>query len=191
MFLHGDEQRSAGGRAVMGLGAARALARTARRQAKGHDADAGGPYVVDAALATLRPLVAVGPVKHRRHRLSDEPGHQEAGGVTPLQLAVASVWRRARNCCSSWVPTSRAGHAPCRRGCAGIGAVGVDMLGYAAAQLTPLMVAAAAGTLIGVFGRDRSFALLDSAAVDWKGRSARRHAPSSRCAIEQAVQLRS
>ena len=42
----------------------------------------------------------------------------------------------------------------------------VDMAGCTAAQgLTPLMVAAVTRTPVGVFGRDRSFALLDSTAV--------------------------
>lgn len=106
----------------------------------------------------------------------DEAATDTGGGMTPLQLAVALRWEggvellldagaalEGRSCPSSlWF---RAWDAT------------VDMTGCTPARgLTPLMVAAATRTPIGVFGRDRSFTLLDSTAVDWQGRSARRHA---------------
>lgn len=107
----------------------------------------------------------------------DRASAATAGGVTPLALAVSMGWSagaellldsgadiEARSCPTpTWVATYL--QRP------------LDVSGCTLERgLTPLMMAAIAKQPVGVFGRNRAFELQNATVVDWRGRSARRHA---------------
>lgn len=100
-----------------------------------------------------------------------------ASGMTALQLAVVNGWAEGVALLLDFGADIEGRSCPDHRWLGGYHASQVDMTGCDPARgLTPLMIAAATRTPVGVFGEDRSFGLMDSTAVDWKGRTSRRHA---------------